>query len=93
MNPSLPLWSSYSNGKKMHVKRGPKRVSITFAQESQIETDNFWLLQLKALQKDGNRTGPIVQKEKVGTSMIGGNLTMAENAFFIPTDKIRIPMA
>ena len=67
-----------------------------FVQVKQKEIYNFWLLQLKALQKpheDDNGTGPIVQKEKVGTRTIGGNLTMTNIAFDIPIDEIRVTKA
>ena len=76
-------------GVQISVRIGPKRVSKTFAQENKNEIDISWLLPLK----DDNRGGPIVQNENIGINMIGGNLVVAESAFFTPTDKIKIPLA
>ena len=74
----------------------PKMLIKVLIQVSQIETDIFWLLQLEVAQMAlpfGNGAGPIVQYEKAGRTISGGNFTIVNTAFFNPRVVSKIPMA
>ena len=76
-------------GTTEHAILNIKLIHVNFADIPSFSCLNNW----QQLFDSDLLTGPIVQKENIGTKMIGGNLEIAENAFFIPTDEIRIPMA